>query len=217
MAHQWLQHSHAAGRSAGNEGINFPRIYDALIFLMTRGRDRVYRAAVLDLAGVAAGSDVLDMGCGTGTQAVESWRRVQTGGSVTAVDISESMLSAARRKAARAGCDIAFHAADAASLPFPDASFDVVTMTTVLHMIPEDRRQPSLGEAARVLRRGGRLLLIDYAGAIEGRRHLMAKHGRHGQFDLDAVQPMLAAAGLEPAGSGSLGWLSLHFLRAIKR
>ncbi|KUM28975.1 hypothetical protein AU467_01660 [Mesorhizobium loti] len=108
-----------AGAAIGpeaNKGIGFPRLYDLLVLMLTRGRDRAYREALLDLAGLAPGFQLLDVGCGTGTQAIAAWRRVQPGGSVVGVDVSEKMLAVARRKAGRAGLDIAFHHADAAVL-----------------------------------------------------------------------------------------------------
>src|SRR5919109_324212 len=155
---------HIAAGPEENRGIGFPRLYDLLLLVLTRGRDRAYRENLLDLAKVAPGQRVLDVGCGTGTQAIAAWRRTQPGGTVTGVDISEKMLAAARRKARRACLDIPFHRADAAELPFEEGSFDVVTITTVLHMVPEGRRRLCLREVARVLRPGGRLLVIDYAG-----------------------------------------------------
>jgi ubiquinone/menaquinone biosynthesis C-methylase UbiE len=207
----------AAGGAEANRGIDFPRLYDLLLLVLTRGRDQAYREDLLDLADVAAGHCVLDIGCGTGTQATAAWRRSQPGGSVIGIDISEKMLAAARRKARRAGLDIAFHRADVARLPFEDDRFDVVTITTVMHMVPQCRRRLCLGEASRVLRRGGRLLLSDYAGDPEDRRHWTAKHGRHRLFDLHSLRDPLSEAGFEEIDGGPLEWLSLHFLRATKR
>jgi SAM-dependent methyltransferase len=197
-------------------GIRFPRLYDLLLRILTRGRDGAYREDLLDLTGVAAGRHVLDIGCGTGTQAIASWRRVQPGGSVIGIDISEKMLAAARRKARRAGLAIDFRCADAAQLPFEDNRFDVVTITTVMHMVPEVRRRLCLREASRVLRPGGRLLVIDYAGDPKDRKHWSAKHGRHGLFDLTAVRTVLSEERFEQIDGGPLDWLSLHFLRAVK-
>ncbi|TIP04714.1 MAG: methyltransferase domain-containing protein [Mesorhizobium sp.] len=209
----------ASGAAIGpeaNRGIGFPRLYDLLVLILTRGRDRSYREALLDLAGLAPGFQLLDVGCGTGTQAIAAWRRVQPGGSVVGVDVSEKMLAAARRKASRAGLDIAFHQADAAQLPFENGRFDAVTFTTVLHMVPETRRRLCLHEAARVLPPGGRLLLIDYAGPVSERGHMSAKHGLHGQFDLHRLREPLAAAGFERIEGGPLGWLGLHYLRGVR-
>lgn len=202
--------------SAENRGIDFPRVYDLLLLLLTRGRDRAYREDVLDLAGVAPGHRVLDIGCGTGTQAIATCHRSQPGGSVVGVDISEKMLAVARGKVRRAGLDIAFQNADAARLPFEDESFDVVTITTVMHMVPESRRRLGLREAWRVLRRGGQLLLIDYAGALENRKHWTAKHGPHGRFDLHSLREPLSEESFVEIDGGPLDWLSLHFLRGTK-
>jgi SAM-dependent methyltransferase len=203
-------------RHNSNRGLNSPRLFDLLIRILTRGRDDAYRADLLDLAGIAAGQHVLDIGCGTGTQAIATWRRVQPGGTVIGIDISPNMLAAARRKACRAGLEIDFREADAAQLPFEGDRFDVVTITTVMHMIPDQRQLLCLREAARVLRRSGQLLVIDYAGNVAERRHWTAKHGRHGSFDLAALRPVLTQEGFEEIEAGPLRWLSLHFLRARK-
>jgi SAM-dependent methyltransferase len=207
----------AAGGIEASRGICFPRHYDLLLLILTRGRDRAYREDVIDLAGVAPGDRVLDIGCGTGTQAIATARRSQPGGSVVGVDISEKMLAAARRKAHRAGLSIAFHQADAAQLPFEDERFDVVTFTTMMHMVPESRRQLCLREASRVLRHGGRLLLIDYAGDPEARKHWSARLGPHGRFDLHSLRGPLSAEGFAEIDGGPLDWLCLHFLRGRKR
>jgi ubiquinone/menaquinone biosynthesis C-methylase UbiE len=199
-----------------NRGIGFPRLYDFLLFILTRGRDREYREDLLDIAGIMPGHRVLDLGCGTGTQALATWRRAQPGGSVIGVDISQNMLAAARRKARRAGLAIDFRCADAAQLPFEGDGFDVVTVTTVMHMVPDDRQRLCLREASRVLRPGGRLLLIDYAGDPKDRKHWSAKHGRHESFDLAALRKALSEEGFERIDGGPLNWLSLHFLRAVK-
>lgn len=207
-----LREAHRTGES---RGIGFPRVYDFLILLLTRGRERRYREDVLRLAGLAPGDRLLDIGCGTGGQAIAAWRKVQPGGSVVGVDVSEPMLAAARRKARRAGLDLSFRHADAAELPFADGSFDVVTVSTVLHMVPDAMHRLCLSEAARVLRPGGRLLLIDYAGDVADRRHLSAKHGPHGRFDLHRLRDAVGAVFTSVEG-GPLGWLSLHYIRASK-
>jgi SAM-dependent methyltransferase len=199
-----------------SRGIGFPRIYDLLLRILTHGRERQYREDLLDLAAVAPGHRVLDIGCGTGTQAIATYRRAQPGGSVVGVDVSRNMLATARRKARRAGFDIAFQDADATRLPFEDGRFDVVTITTVMHMIPPSRRPLCLSEASRVLRCGGRVVLIDYAGNPEERRHWTAKHGRHGLFDLHSLSESLSDAGFDELDRGPLQWFSLHFLRATK-
>lgn len=82
---------------------------------------------------------------------------------LTGVDWSREMLRAAHAAADRTGRPIALHQADAADLPFPDDSFDSVVATFALCCIPDERG--ALGEAVRVLRPGGRLLLADHVAA----------------------------------------------------
>jgi ubiquinone/menaquinone biosynthesis C-methylase UbiE len=79
------------------------------------------------------------------------------------VDLSPAMLAQARRRAAGLGRTVDLREADALALPFPDASFDTVVCTFALCAVPDDG--PAVGEAVRVLRPGGLLLLADH---IEG-------------------------------------------------
>jgi ubiquinone/menaquinone biosynthesis C-methylase UbiE len=94
--------------------------------------------------------DVLDLACGTANLLPMVARYV-------GVDASAEMLRAARRKFAGA----ALAAADAAALPFADARFDTVVSASAFHIFPEPRR--ALAEVRRVLRPGGRLLLLDWS------------------------------------------------------
>lgn len=162
--------------TSGHIGIGFPRIYDALVFALTRGKERAYRRAILDTARISFGSHVLDIGCGTGTQALSMADCVQPGGSVTGLDVNPNMVAAARRKTRRAAGSITIVEGDCTAMPFADKRFDVVMVTTVLHMLSEADQPICLAESKRVLKPGGRLLLIDYAGDTASRRHLSARH-----------------------------------------
>jgi len=203
--------------TSGHAGIGFPRIYDALVFALTRGQETAYRRAIIDITGIGAGAHVLDIGCGTGTQAALMADRVQPGGSVTGLDVNPNMVAAARRKTCRATGSITIVQGDCTALPFADRRFDVVTVTTVLHMLPEADQPTGLTEAKRVLEPGGRLLLIDYAGDAAGRRHLSARHGRHGRFDLHRLRVSVAAMGMSGIEAGELGWLGLSYIAAHRQ
>lgn len=206
-----------SGAAEQSHGIGFPRLYDLLLFLLTGESDQAYRKDVLDLAGVAVGHHVLDVGCGTGTQAIKTIRRTGSAGSVVGVDVSPKMLAAAGRKFRRHGLNITFQQGDAAALPFDNDRFDVVTITTVLHMVPRSRHRLCLREAHRVLRCGGWLMLIDYAGAPESRKDWLAKLGPHRRFDLYSLRDHLSKEGFERIDFGTLTWLDLHFLKGTKR
>lgn len=206
---------HAQSGARAGKGIRWPRLYDLMVLVLTRGRDRTFREAILDLAGAGPGTDLLDVGCGTGTLALSACARVGSG-KVRGTDISEPMLEAARRKARRARSAVSFLHADAAGLPFEAGSFDIVTMTTAMHMIPAGARQSSIEEMARVLRPGGRALIVDYGGPISERRSMAATHGLHGAFDLYRYQDGMGRAGFSQIEAGATGWLDLHFLRGVK-
>lgn len=114
---------------------------------------RMYVSRVLDLAGVTAGSHVLDVATGTGDAAILAADRVGQGGKVVAIDISAPMLREAAVKAA--GRLIEFAEADAQRLSYADASFDSVICLFGLMFIPE--RVAALRGFLRLLRPGGRV------------------------------------------------------------
>jgi arsenite methyltransferase len=118
------------------------------------------RRAVLELLDPQAGEDVLGIGSGPGYLACEIAQRVGPRGAVHGVDPSESMLAtAARRTAGEHAAPVSFGKGDAMALPFPDGSFDAVTATQVYEYVAD--MPAALTEARRVLRPGGRLLILD--------------------------------------------------------
>ncbi|MBI3993732.1 MAG: class I SAM-dependent methyltransferase [Candidatus Lambdaproteobacteria bacterium] len=114
------------------------------------------QALVFRLAGPLAGLRVLDVGCGDGAYALAAARQ---GAQVVGVDVSPSMIEAARRRAAQAGLPVEFQQADTTALPFEDGRFNVVLAVTVLCFIPG--AAAALREMARALAPGGRLVLGD--------------------------------------------------------
>ncbi|MEW5850577.1 MAG: methyltransferase domain-containing protein [Myxococcota bacterium] len=114
---------------------------------------------LLQGVGFSRGMHVLDAGCGIGGMALKLAR--QHGVQVTGVNICESQLEQARTLAAREGLQdrVSFQNADYNHLPFPDATFDVVTMVESLIYTPD--KAPPLREMCRVLKPGGRLLIAD--------------------------------------------------------
>ena len=118
------------------------------------------RRVLLSALGLKPGEDVLDIGSGPGFLACEMSDEVGPGGSVTALDPSPSMLSIARARSRPAGsAPVEFRPGEATALPGPAASFDAVTSTQVYEYV--DDVPAALAEARRVLRPGGRLLVLD--------------------------------------------------------
>jgi SAM-dependent methyltransferase len=112
---------------------------------------------VADAAGIRRGDKVLDVGCGTGVLAREALRRTGQEGQVVGLDLNEGMLAVASRTEP----NVEWRRGDAASLPFPDASFDVVVSQFALMYFPD--RVASLREMWRTLAPGGRLAVAAWA------------------------------------------------------
>jgi ubiquinone/menaquinone biosynthesis methyltransferase len=130
--------------------------YDLITGLLSYGQDRRWKARLAALSGGAPGVRALDLACGTGDIAFALAAR---GARVTGLDITPRMLQLARRKPAATRA-VTFVAGDMTALPFPAASFDVVTTGYGIRNVP--RIEPALDEIRRVLRPGGLLLSLDF-------------------------------------------------------
>jgi ubiquinone/menaquinone biosynthesis C-methylase UbiE len=194
--------------------IHWPARYDLLVWLITLGRERVFREKLVNLAQLEAGESVLDIGCGTGSLAIAAKRRVGQSGTVIGIDASPEMLVRARKKAMKAGANIEFRNDVAEALSFHDAQFDAVLSTVMLHHLPDEARKQCAREIRRVLKPGGRLLAVDFGGAPEGRRSLIAHFHRHAIFDLREAISVFEDVGLRPIESGAVGLTDLQFVLA---
>jgi ubiquinone/menaquinone biosynthesis C-methylase UbiE len=115
-----------------------------------------FAADLVNEAALRPGERVLDVACGTGVVTRLAAERVGTGGSVAALDLNPAMLSVARSVPV-AGATVAWHEADAESMPFGDASFDVVLSQFGLQFMAD--QAAAVREMRRVLAPGGRVLL----------------------------------------------------------
>lgn len=189
--------------------------YDLLVSLFTLGRERAFREKMLNCARLQPGEVVLDVGCGTGTLAILARQQVGAAGAVYGIDASPEMIARAARKARRKGVQVSFKVAAAQALPFPDAQFDVVLTTLMLHHLPRLSRQQLAREIRRVLNPGGRVLAIDFGEAGHGRKVLLGHlHRPHGHTKLQDMVGLLSEAGLTIDESGAVGMKNLQFVRA---
>ena len=134
-------------------------LYDGLLRL--GGRERTFKGRLIDQATILPGESVLDLGCGSGTLAIQLKQRVPTA-RVVGLDGDPDILSRARLKALRVGLPVRFDQGLSWELPYPDASFDVVLSTLFFHHLDVRGRFRTLAEVARVLGPGGRLHVADW-------------------------------------------------------
>ena len=172
FAHHRHRHNSAGEASAKetkglvmNEGWRYDLHGWLLDTVWFRGQGRELRRRAIGLARIQSGEQVLDVGCGTGTLALEAARRVGSAGRVVGIDPGTEQIARARAKAARRhapNVPIEFQVGVIEQLPFPDQTFDVVLSTLMMHHLPESVKRQGLMEIARVLKPGGRLVIADF-------------------------------------------------------
>ena len=123
------------------------------------GLDRYWRKRAVSFSGIGPGDRVLDICAGTGELSFLLARAVGPEGKVIATDFCEQMLEVANRKQNGTRENLSFSLADAKALPFPDDSFDAVTVAFGMRNIPDTIL--ALKEIRRVLRPGGRFLCLE--------------------------------------------------------
>jgi ubiquinone/menaquinone biosynthesis C-methylase UbiE len=177
------------------------------------------RRLTLEALALSPGERVLDIGSGPGLLAAEMAKAVGPDGGVCGVDPSESMNAMASAREAPAPME--FVAGDACALPFPDASFDAAVSTQVYEYVAD--MPLALREAQRVLRPGGRLLVLDtdwdsmvwHSGDPERMRRVLRAYDEHAA---DPYLPrklprLLADAGFELKTTSVVPLLNVGYRR----
>ncbi len=158
---------------------------------------------------------VLEVAVGTGRNLPLYPRGVN----IIAIELSPAMLAVARQRIADRGIDADLREGDAQSLPFDDNRFDTVVCVLALCAIPDHAR--AINEMARVLKPGGKLILLDHIGsrwwpvwAVQ--RFIELFTSQMGEYQTRRPLPMLAAAGLEVVESEQLKWGTVERVCAVK-
>ena len=183
---------------------------------MSFGKAPAIRKRIVALAQPAAGEKVLDVGCGTGTLAIALRAKVGPGGEVVGIDAAPEMIAVARDKAAKRGADVDFRVGLIEEIPFPDDSFDLVLSSFMFHHLPGDVRQEGLTEIRRVLKPGGRFLLVDltvHGDSFVG--HVMTLFGHAEQSNASELRAIMGDAGFGEVEILKSRFKQLAFVRAL--
>jgi demethylmenaquinone methyltransferase/2-methoxy-6-polyprenyl-1,4-benzoquinol methylase len=137
--------------------------YDLMNDLMSLGMHRLWKRLAVFIAGARPGDRVLDLAGGSGDLTRLLSRDVGPGGEVVILDINRSMLDVGRDRLLDAGAldNVRFVQADAEALPFPDRSFNLVTMAFGLRNVT--RKERALAEMYRVLKPGGTAHVLEFS------------------------------------------------------
>jgi demethylmenaquinone methyltransferase/2-methoxy-6-polyprenyl-1,4-benzoquinol methylase len=149
---------------AGKVGQVFSSVaskYDVMNDLMSGGLHRLWKAFTIQLSGVKAGSKVLDVAAGSGDLTLKLAKKVGAQGEVWMTDINDAMLRVGRDRLLNSGIIIPAALCDAEKLPFPSDYFDCVSVAFGLRNMTH--KDAALMEMHRVLRPGGRLLVLEFS------------------------------------------------------
>jgi demethylmenaquinone methyltransferase/2-methoxy-6-polyprenyl-1,4-benzoquinol methylase/phosphoethanolamine N-methyltransferase len=210
-----MLHKSAYAPQTAGRVLHGARCYDLFGRLISFGRDKAIREKFIELAAPTPDEKVLDVGCGTGTLALALKSSVGTC-EVHGIDASPEMIEVAREKAAKAGSDTDFQVALIEAIPFPDATFDLVTSSLMLHHLPDDLKRTGLGEIRRVLKPGGRFMAVDFAAHSHSPLgHLLSILGHsRGESMVDKLAPMLRDAGFSDVEGVPTRHKNFAFIRA---
>jgi ubiquinone/menaquinone biosynthesis C-methylase UbiE len=152
-------------------------LYDPFVKLL--GGDRA-RRALIDHAAIRSDDRVLEIGCGTGTL-VTLIKRLHPDVDVVGLDPDPKALARARRKAQQAAVSIQFDQGFSDDLPYPDASFDRVFSSFMLHHLDSEMKEKTMREVGRVLKPGGFIHLLDFGGPSSTSHGFLARlfHSSH--------------------------------------
>jgi ubiquinone/menaquinone biosynthesis C-methylase UbiE len=137
-------------------------VYDCLSPLMTFGHEKQMGQIALELMDLKGHEKIIDIGCGTGSLTIEAGRKLSAdmGGSIVGIDAAAKMITLARKKAVTMP-QVRFDISAAEQLGYEDQTFDMALSTFFFHHIDAELKKAALNEMWRVLKKGGKAVIVD--------------------------------------------------------
>jgi demethylmenaquinone methyltransferase/2-methoxy-6-polyprenyl-1,4-benzoquinol methylase/phosphoethanolamine N-methyltransferase len=206
-----------APRTSGNT-IRWAFAYDFVVRVLTLNREGAMRDETVRLAGIERGMTVLDVGCGTGSLTLRATTLAGSEGQVYGIDAAPEMIAAARSKAQAAGAQVNFQVGVIEALEFADGTFDRVLSSLMMHHLPDELKGRALSEIYRVLKAGGRLLIVDFDASaprhgLAGLHHRPAPASAAGPTGPAGLEQLVRRAGFANVEGGHLHSAPIAFVR----
>jgi ubiquinone/menaquinone biosynthesis C-methylase UbiE len=196
-----------------------PRIYDLVTALLMSGRQNEIRKMTIDLADIHTGDQVLEVGCGTGSLTIYAKKQTGPNGLVVGIDPLPQMIARAQKKAKDKKLDIQFQIAPYELIPFPDGNFDVVLASFMIFHTDDALRKQGLNEVYRILRPGGKFLIVDTIPIQKKNVQKIAVDLTNPvmwENPLEKLHPMLTQAGFQSIQIGETKYSIIGYVKAIK-
>ncbi|MBZ0301757.1 MAG: methyltransferase domain-containing protein [Anaerolineae bacterium] len=207
-------HSHYHAQELETEGriISWAWFYDIFTRLIFASRVQTMMKAAVSLAKIQPGEKVLDVGCGTGTLAVLAKQGDGRTAELHGIDAAPEMIERARQKAKTAHVEVDFQPGLAEDIRFEDDAFDLVMNSFMMHHLTPELREKALAEIYRVLKPGGRLLIVDFEPPKPGlyKSFLTLIIGDMTSIDNTTLLPIVRSAGFQQVEIGTVSTLATY-------
>lgn len=213
--HHLAGHTQTAAPETRGSTIRWAKYYDSFVRLLTFGRETALRAETIRLGEIQPGATVLDVGCGTGSLTLLAKMAAGNRGNVYGIDAAPEMIEVARQKAARQQRKVHFQVGLIEALQFSDATFDVVLSSMMMHHLPDDLKARGLAELYRVLKPGGRLVIVDIKETTNFIQHFSLTSLIHSRAKtgIHSLNALLTAQGFTEIETGNMLMMQLGYVR----